>query len=107
MNTITKYADFEGNVEKTVKIIGTIAKAIWQHLTQFVHSHPYLNYFDLEDEYQIVIYSKDSMSCEGKIEIIGKLIKLESTRKNPRSKINEEYFEYQMLVDSWKYIENE
>ena len=107
MNTIIKYSDFEGNVEHTVKIIGKLAKAIWQHLTQFVDSHPFLNYFDLEDEYQIVIYTKDSITSEGKMEIIGKLIKVESKRKNPRSKIHDEYFEYQILVDSWRCLEEE
>ena len=107
MNTVTKYSDFEGNVEKTVKVIGKLAKEIWQHLTQFVDSHPYLNYFDLEDECQFVIYTKDSITCEGKMEIIGKLIKVERKRKNPRSKIHDEYFEYQLLVDSWKCLEKE
>ena len=30
MNTITKYSDFKGNIEKTVKIIGKLAKVITQ-----------------------------------------------------------------------------
>ncbi len=106
MITITKYSNFEGNVGKTVKIIGILAKEIWQHLTVFIDSHPYMNYFDLHDGYQIVIYTKDSISCADKIEIIGKLIKTESKRKNPRSKIHDEYFEYQLLVDSWKCFES-
>ncbi len=107
MINITKYSDFEGNVEEAVKIIGKIAKEIWQHLTTFIDSYPYMNYFDLDDGYQIVIYSKDSISCEEKLEIHGKLIKTEGKRKNPRSKINDEYFEYQLLVDSWKCLEND
>ncbi len=107
MINVTKYADFEGNVGKPVTIIGKLSKVIWQHLTAFFDSHPYLNYFDLDDGYQIVIYTKDSISSEEKLEIHGKLIKTEGTRKNPRSKINDEYFEYQLLVDSWKCLENE
>ncbi len=101
MKTVTNYSNFEGNVGNTVKIIGKIAREIWQHLTTLVDSHPFMNYFDLDDGYQIVIYTKDSLSCNEKIEIIGKLIKVEGKRKNPRSKINDEYFEYQLLVDSW------
>ncbi len=104
MINITKYADFKGNIGKTVKIAGKIAEEIWQHLTAFIDSHPYMNYFDLDDGYQIVIYTEESISCEEKIEINGKLIKTEGTRKNPRSKINDKYFEYQLLVDSWKCL---
>jgi len=107
MKTISKYSDFEGNVGEIVKIIGKIAKEIWQHLTTLVDSHPFMNYFDLDDGYQIVIYTKDSISCKENIEIVGKLIKVEGKRKNPRSKINDDYFEYQLLVDSWKCQEKE
>lgn len=105
MNTITKYSDFKSNIGKEVKIRGIIAKEIWQHLTTFDDSHPYMNYFDLDDGYQIVIYTKDSISCNEKLEIIGTLIKVEGKRKNPRSKIHDEYFEYQLLVDSWKCLD--
>ena len=104
MITIANYSDFKNSLGKKVKIIGKIAKEIWQHLTKFVDSHPYMNYFDLDDGYQIVIYTKDSISCKEKIEIFGKLIKVESKRKNPRSKIHDDYFEYQLLVDSWKCL---
>ncbi len=101
MTNITNYSDFEGNIGKDVKIFGVIATEIWQHLTTFFDSHPFMNYFDLDDDYQIVIYIKDSISCEEKVEIMGKLIKVEGKRKNPRSKINEDiYFEFQLLVDS-------
>ncbi|MFX0081561.1 MAG: hypothetical protein ACFE94_07405 [Candidatus Hodarchaeota archaeon] len=61
-----------------VKIIGKIAEEIWQHLTTFVESHPYMIYFDLDDGHQIVIYSKDEISCKEKLEAIGQLIKVES-----------------------------
>ncbi|MCK4778591.1 MAG: hypothetical protein KAT57_00325 [Candidatus Lokiarchaeota archaeon] len=104
MITITNYSDFQKNLGKKVKIVGNIAKEIWQHLTTFVDSLPFMNYFDLDDGYQIVIYTKDSLSCNEKIEVVGKLIKVEGKRKNPRSKINDEYFEYQLLVDSWKCL---
>ena len=102
MVDITNYFDFENNLEKEVKIIGKIAQEIWQHITSFVESHPYMNYFDLEDGHQIVIYTKDEISCKEKLEVTGQLIKVESKHKNPRSKIFDKYFEYQLLVDSWK-----
>jgi len=101
MVIITKYEDFERNIGEKVKIIGKLAKEIWQHLTTFIDSHPFMNYFDLDDGYQIVVYTKNSISCKEKMEIIGKLLKVEGKRKNPRSKINDKYFEYQLIVDSW------
>ncbi|UCD00589.1 MAG: hypothetical protein JSV23_06780 [Promethearchaeota archaeon] len=107
MITITNYSDFKNNLGKKVKIVGKIAKEIWQHLTTLLDSHPYMNYFDLPDGYQIVIYTKDSISCKENIEIVGKLIKVEGKRKNPRSKIYDEYFEYQLVVDKWKCLDSE
>jgi len=104
MNIISKYSDFKSNLGKEVKIIGKIAEEIWQHITMFAESHPYMNYFDLDDGHQIVIYTKESISCKEKLETRGKLIKVESKHKNPRSKITDKYFEYQLLVDSWKCI---
>ncbi len=104
MNIISRYSDFKSNLGKEVKIIGKIAEEIWQHLTTFIESHPYMNYFDLDDGHQIVIYTKDEISCKEKLETTGKLIKVESKHKNPRSKITDKYFEYQLLVDSWKCI---
>jgi len=104
MNIISKYSDFKSNLGKEVEIIGKIAEEIWQHITMFAESHPYMNYFDLDDGHQIVIYTKESVSCKEKLETTGKLIKVESKHKNPRSKITDKYFEYQLLVDSWKCI---
>ncbi|MFX1376064.1 MAG: hypothetical protein ACFFA0_09650 [Promethearchaeota archaeon] len=107
MVNIINYFDFESNVGKKVKIIGKLAKKIWQHITTYLESHPYMNYFDLEDGHQIVIYTKENISCTNEIEILGELIKVEAKHKNPRSKITDKYFEYQLIVDSWKCIEGE
>lgn len=105
MDTVSNYSDLEKNLGKKVVIIGEITKAIWQHLTTYVDTHPFMSYFDLSDEHQIVIYTKEEISCKEKIEVIGKLIKVESQHKNPRSKISEIFSEYQLLTDSWKCIE--
>ncbi len=106
MLDITNYFDFENNLGKEIKIVGKIAEEVWQHITSFVESHPYMNYFDLDDGHQIIIYTKDEISCNEKLEVKGQLIKVESKHKNPRSKIVDKYFEYQLLVDSWKCVES-
>ena len=105
MDTVTNYFDLINNLKKKVKIIGEIGKAIWQHLTTYIDSHPFMNYFDLNDGHQIVIYTKDSISCREKIELVGKIIKVESQHKNPRSKISDRFSEYQLITDSWKCVE--
>jgi hypothetical protein len=107
MIEITNYFDFESNVGKEVRIRGKIASEIWQHLTIFVDTHPFMTYFDLDDAHQIVIYSKNEISCKERIEIIGKLIEVESQHKNPRSKISDTYFEYQIIVNSWMVNEKD
>lgn len=107
MAQITNYFDFESNIGKKVKIAGKLAKEIWQHITMFVESHPYMHYFDLDDGHQIVIYTKDDLTCNVKIETTGELIKAEAKHKNPRSKITDKYFEYQLIVDSWECLEKE
>jgi hypothetical protein len=105
MDTVSNYFDLENNLDKKVKIVGEIGKAIWQHLTTYIDSHPYMNYFDLSDGHQIVIYTKEDFSCKEKIELIGKIIKVDSQHKNPRSKISDKFSEYQLITDSWRCIE--
>ena len=105
MNTISNYSELVDNLEQKVMIVGEIAKAIWQHLTTIVDSHPFMLYFDLHDGHQIVIYTKEEISCKEKIELIGKIIKVESQHKNPRSKISDKFSEYQLITDSWKCVE--
>ncbi|MHA1986684.1 MAG: hypothetical protein ACW98D_08605 [Promethearchaeota archaeon] len=105
MNVITNYFDLTNNIDKKVRIVGEIGKAIWQHLTTFIDSHSFMNYFDLQDGHQIVIYTKEEITCNEKIELIGKIIKVESQHKNPRSKISDRFSEYQLITDSWRCVE--
>ena len=90
----------EGN---SIKIIGKISNIMWQHIQTYIETHPSMNYFDLEDGFQIIIYSRNPISCSDKVEIIGKVIKVEGS-KDPRSKIPDEHCEYHLIVDSWKCI---
>ena len=105
MDTVSNYFDLTNNIEKKVKIVGEMGKAIWQHLTTYIESHPFMNYFDLQDGHQIVIYTKVEIICKEKIELRGKIIKVESQHKNPRTKISDRFSEYQLITDSWKCVE--
>jgi hypothetical protein len=103
MVDIAEYSSFEKNVGNTVKVTGTIAKEIWQHLVLLVKEHPYMEYIDLDEDHQIVVYSKDEIECKGNLEMIGELLKAKGDSKNPRTKIHDDiYFEYQLIVETWK-----
>ncbi len=104
MVNLIEYSDFANNLEKKVKITGKVAEAIWQHMTTIVNTHNNMEYFDLKDNQQIVVYSKDSISRNGRVELTGKIIKVEGKSKNPGSKIHDDFYEFQMIVDSWKRI---
>jgi len=92
-------AENEGN---SIKLRGKISNTMWQHIQIHLETHPNMNYFDLEDGFQIIIYSQDPISCKDKMEIEGKVIKVEGV-KNSRSKANG-FSEYHLVVDSWKKI---
>lgn len=103
MVEIIEYSSFEKNIGNKIKVKGIIAKEIWQHLVLSVREYPYMEYFDLNEDHQIVVYSKDKIECEGNLELIGELLKTKSESKNPRRKIHDDiYFEYQLIVETWK-----
>jgi len=101
---LTKRSDLERNVGKKVKIQGKISNVMWQHFTMKTINHPYMNYIDLDETLQIVVYSKEEITCKTNVELIGELIKVGNKENDPRYKIHDEFFEYQLIVDSWKCI---
>ncbi len=103
MVEIFEFSSFEKNIGNKIKVTGIIAKEIWQHLVLSIKEYPHMEYFDLDEDHQIVVYSKDKIECEGKLELIGELLKAKGSSKNPRRKIHDDiYFEYQLMVETWK-----
>ncbi len=71
----------------------------------FIGDYTHINYIDLENNSQTVVYTKKPISCKEKVEISGKVVKVEGT-KDPRSKISDDdYCEYHLISDSWKCVE--
>ena len=91
------------NEGKTIKITGKISNVIWQHIISAPKSHPYMSYFDLEDGYQIIIYTKNQITCKEKVEVKGEIIRIEGN-KNTDSK-SAGLIEYHIIADTWKCIE--
>lgn len=92
------------NVGNTIKIKGKKANGLWQHMQKNIETHQIINYINIDDTYQIVAYTKDKIKCEDRIELTGEIIELRGS-KHPRSKVDESFSEYQMIVDSWKCID--
>ena len=78
---------------------------MWQHYVGSFEGYPYTNYVDLEDSPQMVIYSKEPIEHKGKIEVTGEIVKVGHEAINENVKIKEEFWEYHMLVDTWRSLE--
>ena len=98
--------NFEECIEKIITIEGTVSNIPWQHLIGIFEDYPFSEYFDLENNQQIVIYTKTQILRRNiKIKTTGKMIKLTGESKKPGKIDDTTYYEYQMLVDNWEYIE--
>ena len=97
--------DFENKVGKKITITGKVSTVMWQHFNVSVDGHPHMNYIDLDDTRQVVVYTKDEITCKNAIELTGEVLKIDSKNNDPRSKIHDGFIEYQLIVDSWKCIE--
>ncbi|MHA1198697.1 MAG: hypothetical protein ACTSQF_05020 [Candidatus Heimdallarchaeaceae archaeon] len=99
--------NFEECLEKTITIEGTVSNIPWQHLIGDFDEYPFSEYFDLDNNEQIVIYSKTQILRRNtRIKVTGEIIKLQGKSKRPGKIDDTEYYEYQMLVESWGYIDS-
>lgn len=105
----TKYArvktaaELKNYVGKKVMVTGKVSNVIWQHIMAPPETHPVENYFDIE-KFQIVVYAKEEISCEGDVKVKGKVIELRGAGKG--SKVDETYVEYHIAADKWKCVKD-
>jgi hypothetical protein len=93
-------------VGEKITLTGNISKIPWQHLIQFFSDREQINYLDIENGEQIVIYSRKPITCRGKMKINGEVILTKGSSKRPQKIKDETYQEYQLLVDSWECLSN-
>ncbi len=99
--------NFEECLDKTITIEGVISTIPWQHMIGLFEDFPFSEYLDLDNNEQIVIYSKTQILHRStRIKATGQIIKLSGKSKRPGSTNEKEYFEYQMLIESWSYIDS-
>lgn len=97
--------NFKDSVGKIRRIKGEITGIMWQHYVAFYDGYPHTNYIDLEENPQMIIYSKEPIDYKGKIEVTGKIVAVGHEATDENVKIKEEFWEYHMLVDSWKPLD--
>ena len=96
--------NFKESVGKSITLVGNISKIPWQHLVQFLNDRANINYFDLDNGEQIVIYSREPITCIEEMKITGEVIITKGGSKRPQQIQTETYEEYQLLVDTWECI---
>ena len=99
MASYNSYKMLKESVDKEITIIGKISEIPWQHLVGSFKDYPYSEYFDLEDGFQIIIYSKTKITAKGTIKVKGKTVEVIGRSKRPREE-EEKYVEYHLLVES-------
>ena len=90
------------NKGKTITVTGKISNVVWQHIISATNSHPYFSYFDLEDGYQIIIYTENQIKCKERMEVRGEVLKVE-VNEDADSK-GAGLVEYHIMADNWKCI---
>ena len=95
----------KNKVGKKIAVKGKISAIPWQHMIKDVENHNHIYYFDLEDEHQIVIYSKTELSCAESLQITGEVVEVRGKSKRP-SKIDDvTYVEYHIILDDWECLD--
>jgi hypothetical protein len=84
---------------KTVTLSGTVSRMPWQHIIGNIEGKR-VEYFDLPDGDQIVIYVPENFNCSGRVKLTGKSFRVEAGAKRPGSE--ERFVDYQLNVTSWE-----
>lgn len=92
------------NVGKKVVLKGKISNVMWQHIIGSYNGYPYNYYFDIFDNFQIIIYTKEPVKIKPNvpIEIEGKVVLVES--RSEKFDPEENYSEYHICVEKMNIL---
>ena len=99
LNLSKKLSD---NIGKNISLVGSISNTPWQHLIKITEKYENIEYLDLDDGNQIVIYSREPIECKGRIKITGHVKEVSGKSKKPGDNSEEVYREYQINVNDWE-----
>jgi hypothetical protein len=83
-----------------VELRGRVSNTPWQHLIANPEGFPHSCYFDVDD-YQIVVYSKQPIVCQGLLSVRGAVVKVQGSSQRPGTKADETFVEYHLAADEW------
>ena len=103
MTSFTSYEKLKQTVGKEIAIKGEISTTPWQHTIASLKEHPFIEYFDLEDGFQTVLYSKDDLPKGTFLKIRGTVIEVKGRSKRPTDE-QDEFREYHIVVKEFQKI---
>jgi len=103
--TIRDKDDLATRVGQIVTVDGTLADTPWQHPVAPPPSHRRINYMDLSDTFQLVVYSRDRVTCtpgQG-LRVRGRVVRIEVPAKraresDPRTTVTA----FHVAADTWE-----
>ena len=104
MKTSNSYEKLKQAKNKEITIKGIISTIPWQHTIGSIKEFSYIEYFDLEDSFQTVIYSKSELPKGKLLEIKGTVTEIKGRSKRPKDEQNENYREYHIIVREFKEV---
>lgn len=104
MVSFKSYDTLKVSLNKQIKIRGRISSIPWQHTIASIQQYPFIEYFDLEDGFQTIIYSKEKINSQNILEITGKVIEVKGRSKRPTNEEHDEYTEYHIIVQRFEEL---
>ena len=98
MIKFNSYEELQKHLNNEIIIRGRISDEPWHHLVGFFEDYPYPYYFELEDGFQIIVYTKEEIDTKNLVEVEGKVIDVKGRSKRPFDSDEEVYSEYHLLI---------
>lgn len=95
------------HIGEDVTLVGRVSREPWQHLIGDVPGKQAV-YFDPRDGGQIVVYVADPITCQGEVQVGGRVLEVRGGSKRPPrpgdTKVDETYAELQLDVSAWRCL---
>lgn len=104
MSVFKEYEKLKDSLNKSNSFKGIISEIPWQHLVASIKDYPHAEYFDLEDGFQTIIYSKEKILSKTKLLVTGTVIEVKGRSKRPTDEEEKNYSEYHILVNEYRVL---
>ncbi len=80
---LVSYSQLSSHVDQRVRVRGRVSRVPWQHMTAMVPDTE-SEYFDLEDQRQIMVYTRVAIDSDALVELTGTVIAVTGAGKRSR-----------------------